>query len=132
QRNILAAREDFMPAVLFVPLRNGRILVHVLDDVSPADSGVVGTEADFAFLSSVRDDAHLRAAEVVVKEILEPHTGDEQEVPAIRTAFFNIFLATIAADLAVILAGQTEGFVEFLEQLIEIELRRRILWSIML
>jgi hypothetical protein len=47
--------------------------LHLLDDVPPADAGVVGAEADLPHLRAVRDDAHLGAAEVVVVEILEPH-----------------------------------------------------------
>ena len=55
--------------------------LHLLDDVPPADAGVVGAEADLAHLRAVRDDAHLGAAEVVVEEILEPHAGDEEHAP---------------------------------------------------
>src|ERR1043166_1566073 len=95
--------------MLLIPLRDSRVLVHVLDDVSPTDTGVVSTERNLAFLRAVRDDAHFSATEIVVEEILEPHTCDEQEVPAIRTALSDIFLAAIAArkisESAVRIAG---------------------------
>ena len=44
QRNAVAGGVDSMLAVLLVPLGNRRGLVHVLDDLPPADSSVVGTE----------------------------------------------------------------------------------------
>jgi hypothetical protein len=61
--------------------------VHLLDDVAPAHARVVGAEADLAFLRGVGDDALLGAAEVVVEQILEPHAGDEEEVPAVARRF---------------------------------------------
>ena len=36
--------------------------MHLLNNVPPAHTGVIGAEADFAFLSSVRNDAHVQAA----------------------------------------------------------------------
>ncbi len=30
--------------MLLIPLRDSRVLVHVLDDVSPTDAGVIGAE----------------------------------------------------------------------------------------
>ena len=77
QVHLLAAGEDLVTAVLFVPLGEGGGHVHLLDDVAPANAGVVGAEGNFAFLGSVRDDALLGAPEVIVVKILEPHTGDE-------------------------------------------------------
>src|SRR5262249_46887895 len=58
-----------------------RDAVHLLDDLAPADAGVVGAEADLSRLRRVGDDAHLGAAEVVVEEVLEPHPGDRQQPP---------------------------------------------------
>ena len=104
-----------MTAVIFVPLRDGRVLMHVLDDVSPADAGVVCTEGDLAFLRAVRDDAHLGAAEVVVEKILEPHTCDEEEVPRVLTAFLDVLDRAVRTDLSVILARQAERLVELLQ-----------------
>src|SRR5260221_13524036 len=37
-------RVDGVLPVLFVPLRHGGVLVHLLDDVAPADAGVVGAK----------------------------------------------------------------------------------------
>src|SRR6185369_2952411 len=48
--DVFAAREDLVPAMLLIPLRDGRVLVHVLDDVSPTNTRVVGAKGDFAFL----------------------------------------------------------------------------------
>ena len=70
--------------------------MHLLDDVAPAHAGVVSAEGDFAFLRGVRDDALLGAAEVVVEEILEPHAGDEEEVPAVGAALFDIRHGAVA------------------------------------
>src|SRR6185369_15932254 len=108
QLHVLATREDLVAAMLLVPLRYRGVLVHVLDDVSPTDTGVVSTERNLAFLSAVRNDAHLGATEVVVEEILEPHTSDKQEVPTIRATLLDVLNRAIAADFAVILAGQTK------------------------
>src|SRR5690349_1225617 len=105
--------------MLLIPLSHRRVLVHVLDDVSPTDSRVVRAEGDFTFLRAVRDDAHFSATEIVVEEILEPHTRDKQEVPAIGTAHRDVLLAAIAAHLAVVLASQTERLVKLLEKLVK-------------
>src|SRR4029077_14117068 len=82
----LALGVDLVLAVALVPLGNSSVLVHVFDDLAPADPGVVGAEADFALLRTVGNDAHLGAAEIVVEKILEPHASDEQEVPRILRA----------------------------------------------
>src|SRR4028118_677900 len=108
-----------MPPVLFVPLGNRRVLVHLLDDVAPTYPRVIGAETDLALLRAVGDDAHLRAAEVVVEQVLEPHAGDEEEVPAVGAARLAVFLLTLAVHAAVLLAGQAERLVELLEQLVE-------------
>src|SRR5208337_1291408 len=41
QVDTLALGIDFVLAVVIVPLRDGRVLVHVFNDVAPADAGVV-------------------------------------------------------------------------------------------
>src|SRR5205807_4486435 len=66
----LAAREDFVTAMLFIPLGERGGHVHLLDDVAPAHAGVVGAEADLAFLRGVGDDALLGAPAVVVVQVL--------------------------------------------------------------
>ena len=96
--DLLAAGVDLVTAVLVVPLRQRRRHVHLLDDVPPADAGVVGAERDLPFLRRVRNDAALRAAEVVVEEILEPHAGDEQEVPAVAAALLLVLDRPVAVD----------------------------------
>src|SRR5256714_13940912 len=96
----LAAGEDLVAAVILVPFGEGGRHVHLLDDLAPADAGVVGAEGNLALLRRVRDDAHLGAAEVVVEEILEPHAGDEQEVPAIGSPLLDVLLRAIALDAA--------------------------------
>src|SRR6185295_7549632 len=114
--DVLATGENLVSAMLLIPFRDGRVLVHVLDYVSPTDSGVVGAEGNLAFLRAVRDDAHFRASEIVVEEVLEPHTRDKQEVPAIRTTLLDIIFTTVAADLAVVLTGQPKRLVKLLEK----------------
>ena len=73
-----------MPAARAVPFGQCSGLVHAFDDLTPADTGVVGAERDFAFLRPIWDDAHFRAPEVVRPEILEPHTLDAKHTPVIN------------------------------------------------
>ena len=112
--------------MLLVPLGEGGGHVHLLDDVAPAHAGVVGAEADLAFLRGVGDDALLGAAEVVVEEILEPHAGDEEEVPAIVAALLDVVHGAVAGDLAVVAAGGAEALVELLQQVDDLEVRGRL------
>src|SRR5713101_3971568 len=63
--DLLALGVDLVLAVGLVPLRDGRVLVHVFDDFAPADAGVVGAEGDVALLRRIGDDAQLGPAEVV-------------------------------------------------------------------
>src|SRR6185437_11440891 len=118
--------------MVFIPLGNRGVLVHVLDDVPPANASVVSTETDLAFLSAVGDDAHLRAAEIVIEQILEPHAGDEQEIPTIRTTLLDIVLTAATVNLAVVLTCQTEGLVELLKEFVQVELRWRVERAVML
>ena len=126
QRHGLVAGEDLVPAVLFVPLGERGRHVHLLDDVAPADAGVVRAEGDLAFLRGVRDDALLGAAEIVIEQILEPHAGDEQEVPAIAAALLDVVHGAVFAHFAVVLAGRAEGLVELLHQVGQLEVRGRL------
>ena len=121
QRNLFAARKDFVAAVLLVPFGHGRVLVHVFDDIAPTDSGIVRAETNLTFLRAVGNDAHFGAPKVVVEKILEPHPGDKQEVPAIRATLLDIFLAAVAADLSIVLASQSERLIELFEKLIQIK-----------
>ena len=126
ERDLLAAGEDLVPAVLLVPLGERGRHVHLLDDVPPADARVVGAEADLALLRRIRNDAALGAAEVVVEQILEPHARDEQEVPAVRAALLDVGHRAVARDLAVVLARRAERLVELLQQVRQLEVRRRL------
>ena len=102
--------------MIVVPLGESGSHVHLLDDVAPAYARVVGAEGNFTFLSGVRDDALLCTAEVVVEQILEPHSSDEEEVPTIATADFNVGHRALAGYLTVALASGTHRLVELLEQ----------------
>ena len=125
QVDVLAFCVDFMLAVRLVPLGHGRVLVHVLDDLPPAHAGVVRAEADLALLCRVRDDAHFRAAEVIIKQILKPHPGNEQEVPRIALAALHSVLVRALWGrppvLGLRLLGQRPGLVKFLEEVIQLE-----------
>src|SRR5579883_609121 len=123
--DLLAASKDLMTAVLLIPLGEGSSHVHLLNDVAPADARVVGAEADFTLLRGIRDDALLGAAEVIVEEVLEPHARDEEEVPAVSAALFDIGHRTVTGDLAIIAAGGAKAFVELLQQVEDTEVRRR-------
>ena len=112
-----------MAAVLLIPLGEGGGHVHLLDDVPPADAGVVGAEGDFAFLRGVGDDALFGTAEVVVEQVLEPHAGDEEEVPAVGTALLDVGHGAVAGHLAVVAAGGAEALVKLLEQVEQAEVR---------
>src|SRR5580765_8079963 len=101
----MAASVDAVLAILLVPLGDAGRLVHVLDDLSPTDSGVVGAEGNLAQLSCVGNDAHFGAAEVIVEQILEPHSGNEQEVPRIAAALLDVFHCPVARNFSVALAG---------------------------
>src|SRR6266403_3311827 len=91
-----ALRVDIVLAVLLVPLRDGRVLIHVLDDFPPADARVVRAEGNFALLRRVRNDAHFGAAEIVIEQVLEPHSGDHQEIPWVRlTPVYGVLVSAL-------------------------------------
>ena len=117
--HFLAAGEHLVTAVVLVPLCNGCVLVHMLDDVAPSDPRVISTERDLALLRAVGDDAHLCAAEIVVEEVLEPHPRDEQEVPRVLATLLDILDRAVRTDLPVILARQPERLVELLQDAAE-------------
>src|SRR5258705_6692406 len=103
--DLLTLGVDFVLAVGLVPLGDGRVLVHVFDDFAPAYAGVVRAEGNFTLLRGIGDDAHLRAAEIVIEKILKPHASDEEEVPGILAALHGIVKLTIRRGLAVFLLG---------------------------
>src|SRR5262249_12578458 len=114
ERDRMAASVHFMLAVRPVPFCNAGCLVHVLDDLSPADSGVVSVERDLTELGRVRNDAHFSPTEVVVEEVLKPHSRNEQEVPWIVAALLDVFHRSVARNLSVTFSRQTKGLVELL------------------
>src|SRR4029077_13486014 len=64
-------------------------------------------------------DAHFGAAEVVVEKILEPHAGDEEEVPRILAALHSVVDLAIRRSTAVLDAGflgERPGLVKLLEE----------------
>src|SRR6266849_1602442 len=128
--NLLALGVDLVLAVGLVPLGDGRVLVHVFDDFAPADAGVVRAEGNFALLCGIRDDAHLGAAGVVVEQILEPHAGDEQEVPRVGlAALHGVFVGAIRRRLAVFLLGilgECPSLVKLLEEVVKREALRSL------
>src|SRR2546423_11407407 len=75
----LAAGKDLMPPMLLVPLSQRGRHVHLLDDVPPSHARVVSAERNLALLRRVRNNALLRPPEVVIEQILEPHSLDEQK-----------------------------------------------------
>src|SRR6266850_7473206 len=85
--NVVTCSVDRMPFVLLIPVGEVRCLVHVLDDLPPADARVVSAEGDFALLSAVRNHAHFSAAEVVVEEVLKPHALDAEHTPDVAGVF---------------------------------------------
>src|SRR5215475_3668196 len=119
-----------MAAMFFVPFGQGRRHMHLLDDLAPAYAGVVRAEGNLAFLSAVRNDAHLGASKVVIEQVLKPHSGDKQEVPAILAALENV-LETLIVSLEFDAArdpalAPTEFLVEFLHEIDKPEARRRL------
>src|SRR4030095_235693 len=81
QRNGFSGGVNLVTAVFFIPLTEIRRLVHVFDDLTPADAGVVGAEGYFTFLRTVRNHAHLSAPKIVIEKILEPHAFNTQYAP---------------------------------------------------
>src|SRR6185436_2368515 len=130
--DILATGKNLVSAMLLIPLRDSRVLVHVFNNVPPANTRVVSAEGNLTFLSSVRNDAHLGAPEVVVEKILEPHSCDEQEVPAIRPARCDVLRGAIAGDLTVVFSGQAKRLVKLLKELVKRKLRRRLVRVVVL
>src|SRR5262245_19437226 len=121
----VTAGKNLVTAALFVPLRQRRRHMHLLNDVPRTDAGVIGTERNLALLRRVRNDATFRSAEIVVEEILKPHAGDEQEVPAIAATFLDVMDGSVTRDLAVVAAGSAPGLVELLQKIDKPEVLRR-------
>src|SRR5437588_12394097 len=82
-RNVVAGRVNGVALVLFVPFFEVGSLVHVLDDLTPTNAGVISAEGNLAFLSAVGNHAHLGAAEVVIEKVLEPHAFNTKHAPIV-------------------------------------------------
>src|SRR2546427_7438694 len=123
--HILPTGKDFVPPVLLVPLGERCGHVHLLDDVPPSHAGVVGAERNLAFLCGIRNDALLRPPEIVVEQILEPHAGDEQEVPSVLAPFHNVINRPLRSNLAVVTPSHVVVLIELTEQVRQLEMRRR-------
>ena len=93
----MAGSVNGMALVFFIPFRQARGFVHVLDNLSPADTGVVSAEANLAFLCAVRDDAHFGAAEVIIEQILKPHALNTQDTPDIVRVIGRFGLHAVVA-----------------------------------
>jgi hypothetical protein len=76
QRHALITCEDFMPAMLFVPLGERSRHVHLLDNVPPTHTSVVSAERNLTLLCCVRDDALLRAPEIVAFLLMPKHLSN--------------------------------------------------------
>ncbi len=124
--DLLAAREDLMPPMLLVPFGKRRGHVHLLDDIAPSHARVVSAERNLTFLRGVRNNALLRPPEVVVEQILEPHARDEQEVPSVLPPLDDIVDSPIGPHLPVILPGSIEVLIKLLQQIHQLEMRRRL------
>ena len=119
-----------------VPLRHGRILVHVFDNLAPANAGVVSAERNLPLLRSIGDDAHFRTAEVIVEEVLKPHSGNEQEIPGVLfAALLGVFEGSIGTRISVFLHmvwRQTPRFIELPPEINERQAGRSFVWAIVL
>src|SRR6185437_5454156 len=90
QRNRLIARENFVAAMLVVPLGGRCRHMHFFDDVAPAHTRVIRAERNLALLRGIGDNALLRAPEIVVEQVLEPHSSNKKEVPAISAPLLDV------------------------------------------
>src|SRR5215813_6937585 len=127
--HILAARENLVAAMFFIPPGQCRRHMHLLDDLAPADARVVRAERDLAFLSAVRDDAHLGAPKVVIEQVLKPHSRDKQEVPPVFATIEDVLEALVvsfkvnaARDPAF---SPAQFLVEFLHEINKLKVCRR-------
>src|SRR6266481_4101846 len=127
--HFFATGEDLMAAMLFIPLGERGGHVHLFNDVAPAHAGVVSAETDFAFLRGIGNNALLSAAEVVIIEVLEPHSSNEQEIPAVSAALLDVFNRAITGDAAVLgisLLGCAKGLVKLPQQVNQLEVLGRL------
>src|SRR6266404_8598341 len=82
-RNFLALCINGVPPVFLIPFRQACSLMHILDNLSPAYTCVIGAKRYLAFLRAVWNNAHLCPAKIVVEQILEPHSLNTKDSPDI-------------------------------------------------
>src|SRR5262245_106780 len=114
--------------MFFIPPGQRRRHMHLLDYLAPADARVVRAERNLALLSAVRNDAHLGAPEVVIEQVLKPHSRDKQEVPSVFAPFEDVLEALVvsfkvnaARDLAF---SPAQFLVEFLHEINKLKVGR--------
>src|SRR5580765_3369500 len=83
QWHIFGGGKYLVTAARFVPIHQRRRHVHFFHNLAPSHTCVISAKRDLAFLSCVGDDAHLSAAEVIIKQVLKPHARNKQEIPAV-------------------------------------------------
>src|SRR5437868_30363 len=88
--------------MLLVPLAKAGRFVHFLDDLAPADTRIVCTERNLAFLRPIWDHAHFGAAKIVIKEVLEPHSLYTEDAPFVRIIVLRLdFHAVVAVRIRI-------------------------------
>src|SRR5262245_54137327 len=130
ERRLLAARENLVAAMFFIPPGQCRRHMHLLDNLAPADARVVSAERDLAFLSAVRDDAHLGAPKVVIEQVLKPHSRDKQEVPPVFASIEDV-LEALVVSLKINAArypafSPAQFLVELLHEINKLKVARRL------
>src|SRR5580700_11679181 len=130
--HFLATRKNLVPPMLFIPLGQGSGHVHLLDNVPPPDARVVSAERNLPLLRSIRDNTLLRPPEVVVKQILEPHPRDKQEVPPVLPPLHHIIHSPVRTNLAIILPSGIKVLVKLPQKIHQLEMRRRLIRIVVL
>src|SRR5580692_9378263 len=130
--HFLPARKNLVPSMLFVPLGQGRGHMHLFDDVAPAHPSVISAERNLPFLRSVRDNALLRPPEVIVKQILEPHPRNKQEVPPVLPPLHHIIDSPVRTNLPIVLPRSVKVLIKLPQQIHQLEMRRRLIRIVVL
>src|SRR5215471_2298685 len=98
----LAPGEYLVPSVLLIPPGQRGGHMHLLNDVPPSYTGIVSAKRDFPFLRSVRNNALLGPAKIVIEQVLEPHARHEQQVPAVAAAAENVLHCPLAGHISIV------------------------------
>src|SRR5262245_5649446 len=110
--DLLPAGKNFVASVLFIPLGERRRHMHLLDDLSPPHTSLTCAKLDLTLLCRIRNDAHFGATEIVIEEVLEPHSRQEEDVPAVTPALLDILSRPVHPDLTVVAPTCAEAFIE--------------------